>query len=155
MTLTCYGYKIIHIQRCTKVVQLGCFGKVGYMITLKEYAERSHVSYEAVRKQVTRYKLELDGHISKVKRTQYLDEEAVKFLDSKRQDNPVVIVETEKNERIEQLEAENKALLLKVAELQERVIQEKEKVELLQKEKIELLEDKKQPGLFARLFGKE
>lgn len=124
------------------------------MITLKEYAKRSNVSYEAVRKQVNRYKLELEGHISKIKKTQYLDEEAVAFLDSKRKDNPVVIVQAEKDERIEQLENENKALLLKVAELQERVIQEKEKVELLQKEKIELLEDKKQPGLFARLFGK-
>ena len=54
------------------------------MVSLKEYAKNKGVSYEAVRKQVNRYKDELKGHISKVNRTQYLDEEAVAFLDSKR-----------------------------------------------------------------------
>ena len=39
---------------------------------------------------------------------------------------------------------ENKALLLKVAELQEALLKEKDQVKLLQNEKIELLEAKNQ-----------
>lgn len=54
------------------------------MISLKDYAKNKNVSYEAVRKQVNCYKTELERHIHKVNRTQYLDDEAVPFLDSKR-----------------------------------------------------------------------
>ena len=114
------------------------------MVSLKEYAKNKGVSYEAVRKQVNRYKDELKGHISKVNRTQYLDEEAVAFLDSKRAESPIIIMESGKNEEIQRLEMENKALLLKVAELQEALLKEKDQVKLLQNEKIELLEAKNQ-----------
>lgn len=114
------------------------------MVSLKEYAKNKGVSYEAVRKQVNRYKDELKGHITKVNRTQYLDEEAVAFLDSKRAESPIVIMESGKDEEIQRLEMENKALLLKVAELQEALLKEKDQVKLLQNEKIELLEAKNQ-----------
>ena len=114
------------------------------MGSLKEYAKNKGVSYEAVRKQVNRYKDELKGHISKVNRTQYLDEEAVAFLDSKRAESPIIIMESGKDEEIQRLEMENKALLLKVAELQEALLKEKDQVKLLQNEKIELLEAKNQ-----------
>lgn len=114
------------------------------MVSLKEYAKNKGVSYEAVRKQVNRYKDELKGHISKVNRTQYLDEEAVAFLDSKRAESPIIIMESGKDEEIQRLEMENKALLLKVAEIQEALLKEKDQVKLLQNEKIELLEAKNQ-----------
>ena len=114
------------------------------MVSLKEYAKNKGVSYEAVRKQVNRYKDELKGHISKVNRTQYLDEEAVAFLDSKRAESPIIIMESGKDEEIQRLEMENKALLLKVAELQEALLKDKDQVKLLQNEKIELLEAKNQ-----------
>lgn len=114
------------------------------MVSLKEYAKNKGVSYEAVRKQVNRYTDELKGHISKVNRTQYLDEEAVAFLDSKRAESPIIIMESGKDEEIQRLEMENKALLLKVAELQEALLKEKDQVKLLQNEKIELLEAKNQ-----------
>lgn len=114
------------------------------MVSLKEYAKNKGVSYEAVRKQVNRYKDELKGHISKVNRTQYLDEEAVAFLDSKRAESPIIIMESGKDEEIQRMEMENKALLLKVAELQEALLKEKDQVKLLQNEKIELLEAKNQ-----------
>lgn len=113
------------------------------MISIKEYAKNKGVSYEAVRKQVDRYKGELKGHISKVNRTRYLDEEAVEFLDSKRTETPIVIMDHDKDEEILRLEMENKTLLLKVAELQEALLKEKDQVKLLQNEKIELLEVKK------------
>ena len=44
------------------------------MVTLKEYAEKKSISYEAVRKQVSRYREELGDHIKKEGRTQYLDD---------------------------------------------------------------------------------
>jgi len=124
-------------------VQLGCVRKVFIMITLREYAKNKGISYEAVRKQVVRYRLELEGHITKVKKTQYLDEEAVLFLDSKRQENPIIIQQTDISEEIERLKNENKALLLKVATLQDELLKEKDQVKNLQLEKIELLETKK------------
>ena len=114
------------------------------MVSIKEYAKNKGVSYEAVRKQVNRYKDELEGHISKVNRTQYLDEEAVAFLDSKRAENPIIIMERGKDEELQRLEMENKSLLLKVAELQEALLKEKDQVKLLQNEKIEVLEVKNQ-----------
>lgn len=115
------------------------------MISLKDYAKSKNVSYEAIRKQVSRYKVELEGHITKQNRTQYLDDEAVAFLDQKRAENPIVIIESGKEEEIERLTAENKALLLKVAELQDKLLQEKDMVKQLQTEKIELLEQKTEP----------
>ena len=113
------------------------------MISLKEYAEKKKISYEAVRKQVNRYRDELGDHLYKKGRTQYLDEEGEEFLDQRRASNPVIIVENDKNERIEQLENENKQLLIKIASLQEQLLQEKDNVKQLQQEKIELLEEKK------------
>lgn len=110
------------------------------MISIKDYAKQKGVSYEAVRKQVNRYKDELTGHIHKQNRTQYLDDEAVAFLDSKRAESPVILLQMDKDEEIQRLSNENKALLLKVAELQEKLLQEKDQVKLLQEEKIALLE---------------
>lgn len=124
------------------------------MISIKDYAKSKNVSYEAVRKQVNRYKKELEGHISKVNRTQYLDDEAVALLDEKRQENPIIIIEADKDERIEQLEAENKTLLLKIATLQEELLKEKDQVKVLQNEKIELLEQKKPKGFWNKILGK-
>ena len=112
------------------------------MVTLKEYASSKGCSYEAVRKQVNRYKKELDGHISKVGRTQYLDEDAVIFLDSKRASNPIIVLENGKDEEIRRLNEENKRLLIKIADLQEALLQEKDQVKELQEQKMKLLEQK-------------
>ena len=53
-------------------------------LTIKEYALSRGVSYEAVRMQLKRYGQQLDGLIERQGRTQYLTDEAVAFLDSKR-----------------------------------------------------------------------
>lgn len=128
------------------------------MISIGDYAKNKGVSYEAVRKQVNRYKKDLEGHIIRQKRTQYLDDEAVAFLDSKRSENPVIVVEQGKDDEIERLTEENKVLLLKVTELQEALLQEKEQVKQLQKDKIELLEAKtaepESKGFWQRIFRK-
>lgn len=62
------------------------------MISIKDYAAQKNVSYEAVRKQIKRYETQLDGHLERVGRTLYLDDDAVAFLDDKRKKNPVVVV---------------------------------------------------------------
>lgn len=131
------------------------------MVSMREYAAQKGVSYEAVRKQVNRYKKELEGHITKVSRTQYLDDEAVAFLDEKRQENPVILLQADKDEEIQRLHDENKALLLKVAELQDALLKEKDTVKELQTEKIALLETKQEQEAAKRkswwgwLFGGE
>lgn len=86
------------------------------VLSLRDYAHLKGVSYEAIRKQVARYKAELDGHIIREGRQQFLDEEAVAFLDARRQKNPVILVQQSRDETIEALRAENKELLKQLAE---------------------------------------
>ena len=93
------------------------------VISLKEYAQNNRISYEAVRQQVVRYAEELGDHIIKDGRQQFLDEEAVAFLDGKRQKNPVVIYQASKDEEIERLENQNKDLLIEIANLQKQLLQ--------------------------------
>lgn len=112
------------------------------MISIKDYAVKNHVTYEAVRQQVKRYADELDGHIIKISRTQYLDDEAVAFLDEKRKRNPIIIQEVNKNQEIRALQDENKALLLKVTELQDQLLREREFIKQLQGQLIDALQPK-------------
>lgn len=102
------------------------------MITLKEYAKKQNVSYEAVRKQVNRYREDLGEHLYKVERTQYIDEEGEAFLDQKRASNPVVVIEHDKDEQIEELKKQNEALRAKVVQLQDMIISRDTKVMELQ-----------------------
>lgn len=91
------------------------------VVSLKDYAAEKNISYEAVRQQVVRYKNELGSHVIKDGRQQFLDEEAVAFLDAKRQKNPVAIIQQDKNERIEELEDQVKQLLIKTAAQADRI----------------------------------
>lgn len=113
------------------------------MQSIKEYAKEHGISYESVRRQVNRYKEELGEHLIKEKRTQYLDEEAVKFLDAKRKSNPVMVVEADRDEELKNLREENKMLSLKVMQLQDDLLKEKDIVKALKEEKILMLEDAK------------
>lgn len=62
-----------------------------YMITIKDYARETGVSYEAVRQRIKRYEDELGGHIHRQGRTQFLDDVAVAFLNEHRMQNPVIL----------------------------------------------------------------
>ena len=134
------------------------------MITVKDFAKLHGKSVQAVYKQIKgKENAEaLKGHIVVRKAgnrsTQFLDEEAVKILEAASEQTPQVIVQTNDKEKIEQLEAANKALLVKVADLQEQLLKEKDQVKQLQEDKIKLLEAKKEEpekkGFFARLFGR-
>ena len=111
------------------------------MITIKDYAKGRGISYEAARQQIGRYMdREVDGfrladHISKIDRTQYLDDEAVSFLDTRRAKNPVIIQQEERDETIERLRQ-------RVDELQTRLLtaQDEYKALLLEKHSIEMRE---------------
>jgi hypothetical protein len=91
------------------------------VISLKDYAKQNNVTYEAVRQQVIRYADELGEHIIRDGRQQLLDEEAVAFLDAKRQKNPVVIIQQDKDEIIEQLRKEKEQLLTKIASQADKI----------------------------------
>lgn len=86
-------------------------------MTMREYAHNRHVTYEAVRSQVAKYKKELDGHTHKEDGTKkiLLDEYAVNFLDRHRAPRPVIVKANKEetqaeidrlNDYIKQLEAE-------------------------------------------------
>ena len=53
-------------------------------MTVQEYASTYKLSYETVRAKIIRYKEELEGHIKIRKKTIYLDDFAVEFLESHR-----------------------------------------------------------------------
>jgi len=125
------------------------------MIAVKEYAEQQGKSVQAVYKQMRAKENAalLENHIflQKVgnKTVKVLDDEAVEILNNASRQAPTVVLQNGKDEQIEalktekeQLASENKALLIKVADLQEQLLQEKDNVKLLQQEKIALLEEK-------------
>lgn len=127
------------------------------MITIKEYAELHGKSVQAVYKQLKSKENAtlLEGHIitKKInnKNVKMLDDIAVQILNDASKQSIQVIMQNDDRERIEQLETENKTLLIKIASLQEELIttqkelgKEKDNVKVLQSEKIELLEQKNQ-----------
>lgn len=85
------------------------------VISLRDYAEQKNISYEAVRQQVARYKVELEGHVIKDGRQRFLDEEAVAILDGKRNKSPVTIIQQNKDDEIEALRQQKETFLLKIA----------------------------------------
>lgn len=111
------------------------------MITIKDYAKGRGISYEAARQQIGRYmgrevdNFRLADHISRMNRTQYLDDEAVAFLDERRAKNPVIIQQEERDETIERLRQ-------RVDDLQTRLLaaQDEYRALLLEKHSIELRE---------------
>lgn len=96
------------------------------MESIKNYAKARNISYEAARKQVKRYAAELEGHIRTQNRTQYLDNYAVELLDSHRQSSPIVIMQQDKDDELQQLRTENKAMLQQVAALQDKLLTARE-----------------------------
>lgn len=107
--------------------------------SIKNYAKSRKITYEAARQQVKRYENELQGHIHKQNRTQYLDDYAVELLDDHRQQSPVVIVNQDRDAELEQLRADKVALLQQVASLQNELIKARDN-EILAAKQTVLLE---------------
>ena len=104
------------------------------VISLKDYAKQHNISYEAVRQQVVRYAKEMEGHIIRDGRQQFLDDDAVAFLNEKRKKNPVVFYQSAKDEEIERLKQQKGNLLLELASVQKQLIQTQEQNRLLAEE---------------------
>lgn len=103
------------------------------MITIRQYAETRKISYEAARQQVNRLRDELEGHIVKEGRTQYLDDLAVQILDERRPKHAVIVQDAaDESQELKDLRARNEALLLKVTDLQEQLISKQEMIIQLQ-----------------------
>ena len=113
------------------------------MLSLRQFAERQNVSYEAIRKQVVRYEKELKGHISVKNRTQYLDDWAVKFLQERRRENPVVIVGQEKEEELKNLKDQVETLRTQLLEVQKELLKSREEHLKAQDRIIELQDEAK------------
>lgn len=109
------------------------------MVSIAEYAKQKQVSYQAVNQQIKRYQKELKGHIHKQGKARFLDDEAVEFLNQKRKENPVTVVQEGRTERITELEDQVKVLTARIVELQDRLIQSKDTIEQLQADNIRLL----------------
>ena len=111
-------------------------------MTLKQYAESKHVSYEAVRKQVIKYKKEIADHIIRKDGVQYLDQDAIAFLSEKRRHSPLVVVHEDNKDRIAELEAEVEALKAKLMTAQNEIMNTQSKLIQIQDTAKEALETK-------------
>ena len=112
------------------------------MITIKDYANNHNVSYEAVRKQLRRYADQLEGHITRKNRTQYLDEYAEQFLTEKRQQSVVIVREQAREDELEALRKEVSDLRFRLMSATETIMKNQEKIIELQDERAELLLEK-------------
>ena len=110
------------------------------LMTIKQYAQSQHISYEAVRKQVASYKHELQDHIIRKGRTQYLDEWAVEFLTKRRRESPVIVLEQSKDETIADLKEQIDSLRVQLMAAQNELLREKDHIIELQEESRKSLE---------------
>lgn len=89
-------------------------------MNLKEYSDTRNVSYNAVKKQIQRYKEYLGDNIFKQGRNLMLNEKAVEFLDSKQKCHVNVLYP---ENLIDELKKENNDLKDQVINLQNMVIE--------------------------------
>lgn len=121
------------------------------MVSIQEYADKQKVSYEAIRKQLKRYSKELEGHITKQNRKQYIDEFAEKFLNEKRQQSPIIIVEKAKTEELAEAKEQIESMKATIMELQAQLNASKDKIMELQDEKMGLIEERGKNQLLLEL----
>lgn len=112
------------------------------MMTMAELAKEQNVSYEAIRKSVSRYKKELDGHITIRNRKWYIDEEGADFLRTKRQSSPVVIYDQKEKEELQAAKEEADQLRKAFLEAQNRIIELQGKLLAANERETQFIEDK-------------
>lgn len=93
------------------------------MITVKQYADERGITIQAVHQSMNgkRKKERLDGHVQVIDGVKWLDEDAVAILDESRNRSPIVWEKADANERIEELEREREAMLIKIAAQADRI----------------------------------
>lgn len=105
-------------------------------MTIKEYAKNHGISYEAVRKQIARYKKDLAGHITTHGQTKYIDDYAVEFLDKRRRTNPVVLFHESERAEVDLLRDQVEALKNELMTTQKRVIELQSENQLMLEAKV-------------------
>lgn len=133
--------------------------------SIRQIAEEQGCSYEGIRRLVAKYHVELRPHISRVNKTQYIDEEGYEFLKSKRRESPLVLLNEDKNEQLERYKAEADLFKTKLMEAQQQIIELQQakleateariKYELLQESHERVLEDLKQSKAEASQTAEE
>ena len=109
-------------------------------ITLRDFARQKGVTYEAIRRQASKYENELRGHIVIRDRTKYLDEYAQEFLSERRRLSPVVVKVEENQEELEELRSSVESLRAKLALAQDELLKSQARVISLQDERTTLIE---------------
>ena len=112
-------------------------------VSIRDFAKSHYVSYEAIRKSVIRYREELDGHIIRKDGCQYLDEEAVKFLEEHRRQYRVVEIREDQGETIKEKDRE-------IEELKKRLDVFRDEIIDLQKRNIDLIEESRKYTAFLQ-----
>lgn len=112
------------------------------LVSLREYADANGVSYEAVRKQVNRYKTELEDHIVTQKgRGKLLDEWAVDFLTERRRESPLVLMTMDQGEEIKRLQEQVETLRGQLMAAQNALLEAQESRLKVQERVIELQDE--------------
>lgn len=103
---------------------MGNMAENGYLMSIKEYAEKQNITQQAVYQQIKRKtnKDALKGHIIKRDGKTFLDEYAVKHLEKQRDNTSTVIIQSDDKAEIERLHGEIERLKGVIAEMQERHI---------------------------------
>ena len=111
------------------------------MLTIKEYADKQGVTIQAIYQSLkSQENLErLKDHVFLENGRKMLDDYAVKVLDESRKQNPIIVMQEKENERLQELESENKKLTAAIIELQEKLIH---KQDLIQEINNKLIESK-------------
>lgn len=112
------------------------------LVTIKQFADSQGISYEAVRKQLHKYSEELSGHVIPKDRTRYLDEVAVKFLQERRRESPIILQNMDQGEEISRLQDQVESLRAQLVSAQNKLLESQERIISLQDEAQKALEDK-------------
>lgn len=118
------------------------------MLSVKEYCESRHISQTAIRKKLTRYKDDLEGHVIVVNRKRMLDEVAMEFLDARQQPRDIIIQQADDTaqQELEELRAKLQLMKDQILTLQSSLLNARDETRDLieQKAKTELLLDLRQ-----------
>lgn len=97
------------------------------MIKLQDFARQCGVTDRAIQKHLKTYAAELDGlYQRKGPNGTWLSDEACEILRSKIKRQPMVILDAEQNEKLQNLENENKKLLQELAEARRLIVEKQD-----------------------------
>jgi len=100
------------------------FGKGVFMIKLQDFAKECGVTDRAIQKHLKNYAEELEGlYERKGPNGTWLSEEACNILRSKMKQQPIVVGDAESGRKIEELQEENRKLLMALNKAKDRIIE--------------------------------